>query len=104
MRTMSVNLNRSRPNLRIVRRGPDSESGGSTALTRLPSGSRASSIGEDSSTRRPTSAALDPDVARPVHHDLRHGVIGEELLDRPVAERVIGDLLDEPLAIGGGQT
>ncbi len=41
-------------NLRMVRIGPVSDSGGSTALTRLPSGSRASTSGEDSSTRRPT--------------------------------------------------
>ena len=41
-------------NLRMVTSGPESESGGITALTRLPSGSRASTIGEDSSIRRPT--------------------------------------------------
>ena len=40
-------------NLRIVISGPVSESGGSTAFTRLPSGSRASTIGDDSSIRRP---------------------------------------------------
>jgi hypothetical protein len=39
--------------LRIVTSGPESESGGITALTRLPSGRRASTIGEDSSMRRP---------------------------------------------------
>jgi hypothetical protein len=44
----------SRANFRIVRTGPRRESGGMIALTRLPSGSRASTIGEDSSTRRPT--------------------------------------------------
>ena len=40
-------------NLRIVSREPSIASGGITALTRLPSGSRASTIGLDSSTRRP---------------------------------------------------
>ena len=40
-------------NLRIVRIGPLSESGGMTALTRLPSGRRASTIGEDSSIATP---------------------------------------------------
>ena len=44
----------SRENLRIVRVGPLSESGGMIALTRLPSGRRASTIGDASSTRRPT--------------------------------------------------
>jgi hypothetical protein len=41
-------------NLRIVSAGPSSASGGTMALTREPSASRASQIGEDSSTRRPT--------------------------------------------------
>jgi hypothetical protein len=43
----------SRENFRIVSVGPRSESGGMIAFTRLPSGSRASTIGEASSTRRP---------------------------------------------------
>ena len=44
----------SRENFRIVSVGPLSESGGMTAFTRLPSGRRASTIGDASSTRRPT--------------------------------------------------
>ena len=40
-------------NLRIVSSEPSIASGGMTALTRLPSGRRASTIGLDSSTRRP---------------------------------------------------
>ncbi len=40
-------------NLRIVSVEPSIESGGMTALTRLPSGRRASTIGLASSTRRP---------------------------------------------------
>ena len=39
---------------RIVSSGPESESGGMIALTREPSGRRASTIGDDSSMRRPT--------------------------------------------------
>jgi hypothetical protein len=41
-------------NFRMVRVGPSSASGGAMTLTRLPSGRRASQIGELSSTRRPT--------------------------------------------------
>ncbi len=47
-------LNAETVEFQIVTSGPLSESGGMIALTRLPSGSRASTIGEDSSTRRPT--------------------------------------------------
>ena len=43
-----------RANFRMVRDGPLSASGGMIALTRLPSDSRASTIGDDSSMRRPT--------------------------------------------------
>ena len=45
-------------NLRIVIAGPFSESGGMMAFTRDPSGSRASTIADDSSTRRPTWATI----------------------------------------------
>ena len=41
-------------NFRIVSTGPRATSGGMTAFTREPSGSRASTIGDDSSMRRPT--------------------------------------------------
>ncbi len=40
-------------NLRMVSTEPSTASGGTTAFTRLPSGRRASTIGLDSSTRRP---------------------------------------------------
>ena len=46
-------VNGSVANLRMVRQEPSIDSGGMTALTRLPSGSRASTMGLDSSTRRP---------------------------------------------------
>ena len=45
-------------NLRIEIDGPRIAIGGSTTFTRLPSASRASTIGLLSSTRRPTAAAI----------------------------------------------
>ena len=48
----------SRENFRIVSVGPLSESGGMIALTRLPSGRRASTIGDASSIRRPTCETI----------------------------------------------
>ena len=42
------------PKRRMDRIGPSTASGGMITLTREPSGKRASHIGEDSSTRRPT--------------------------------------------------
>ena len=57
-RIISFRSSRLLLNLRIVTSGPLSESGGITALTRLPSGRRASTIGDDSSMRRPTCATI----------------------------------------------
>ena len=48
----------SRRNLRTVRTGPTSESGGMTAFTRDPSGRRASTMGDASSQRRPSGAMI----------------------------------------------
>ncbi len=45
-------------NFRMVSSEPSTASGGITALTRLPSGRRASTIGLDSSTRRPTRPTI----------------------------------------------
>ena len=45
-------------NFRIVMTGPTSDSGGMIALTREPSVRRASTIGDDSSTRRPIGAMI----------------------------------------------
>ena len=53
-----------RENLRIVSEGPLSASGGTIALTRLPSGRRASTIGEDSSMRRPTCETMRSMIRR----------------------------------------
>lgn len=54
----SVACSGSLRNLRIDRQGPSSASGGMMALTRLPSGRRASTIGLDSSMRRPSGARM----------------------------------------------
>ena len=110
----------SRENFRIVSVGPRSESGGMIAFTRLPSGRRASTIGRglvDSPAdlrhdlvddpqemgvvgerrRRPLdlAVALDVDPVEGVDHDLGHGVVPEQRLQRPVAEDVVGDLADD---------
>src|SRR2546428_339548 len=47
-----------RRNFRTVRTGPTSESGGMIAFTREPSGSRAPTIGEDSSHPRPRGGVM----------------------------------------------
>ena len=57
-RIRSWKPSRFRANFRIVTSGPVSESGGMIALIRLPSGSRASTMAELSSTRRPTWATI----------------------------------------------
>ena len=51
-------LSRSAGKRRIDRSGPSTASGGITALTREPSGRRASTIGELSSIRRPTPLTI----------------------------------------------
>src|SRR5882672_2683723 len=56
--TMSVGPHFSLVNLRIVRHGPLRAIGGMTTLTRDPSFKRASQIGVDSSTRRPTRLTI----------------------------------------------
>src|SRR3989339_300013 len=45
-------------NFRIVIAAPSMASGGMITLTRLPSGRRASQIGDDSSTRRPMAPTI----------------------------------------------
>jgi len=62
--TMSSSVSRFLENFRMVRRAPESESGAMTALTRLPSGEPASTIGDDSSTA---------------------GRLGDDLVDDPAA-------------------
>ncbi len=55
--TRSRSENPSRRKRRIVRHGPDSDSGGITTFTRDPSASRASHSGAASSTLRPSGAS-----------------------------------------------
>ena len=57
-RTTGRRRNAARENFRMVSDGPSTARGGITALTREPSGSRASTIGDDSSTRRPTRQTI----------------------------------------------
>ena len=117
-------------NLRTVMTGPMSDSGSMIALTREPSGSRASTRGldlvdppaerrddpvddpqhvlvveEDAVDPQDLAAALDVDVLRPVDHDLGHGLVVEERLDRPEAPDLVEQLLDEPhpLVAGHGE-
>ena len=97
-------------NFRTVMTGPTSDSGSMIALTREPSGRRASTRGLVSSMRRPSgvmirsmirrtcssfrkyavdpqdlAVALDVDVVRAVDHDLGDRLVVEERLERPEA-------------------
>ena len=100
--------------------GPSSATGGITALTREPSGRRASTIGLDSSMRRPTSdtilsmirsrcfssvkrdvgqlqpaVALDVDLVVAVDQDVRHRRVGHQRLERAEAEHLVLDVADQ---------
>ena len=44
--------------------------------------------------------ALDPDVVGPVDHDLADGVVGEQPLERAVAEDVVGEVGRDLVALG----
>ena len=113
-----------RENLRMVSSGPSTASGGSTALTRLPSGRRASTIGLDSSTRRPTAAddavdhvpqvrlVLEPDVllaeharaltehlVRAVDDHLGDRRVVHERLQRAQPRRLVGDRRHQPVEL-----
>ena len=114
----------SRPKRRIERQGPSTASGGMMAFTREPSARRASTIGEDSSTRRPTAEtmrsmmpikmdvvaeldrghlqnafALDVDPLVRVDQNVRHGRIGKQRLERPESENFIENFLGEALPL-----
>ena len=103
--------------------GPTSDSGAMIALTREPSGRRASTRGLDSSMRRPSgvmirsmirstcsslrndavdaedlAVALDVDLVGPVDHHLGDGVVLEERLERPEAHDLVDHLLDQVAA------
>ena len=102
------------PKRRIDNAGPSSASGGMMALTREPSGRRASTIGEDSSTLRPTRdtmrsmicsrwrssrkavstcsrtpRAFHKDVVFVVHQDVGDGRVFEQRLQRAKTEDFI---------------
>ena len=110
---------------RTVRHGPSTASGGMIALTREPSTSRASTRGDDRSTRRPSGATiraisasmvgvskaidgadqppgtLDPDVAGSVHHHLGDRRVGQQRLERPQPARPGQDPGHHLLGVGG---
>ncbi len=100
-------------NLRIVSAGPSIASGGTMALTREPSARRASQIGEDSSTRRPTwltmrwqigalDAARDFDEHRSgaVDHDVGDVVARQQRLQRTVPQNVVADVVEQLFLLG----
>ena len=114
-------------NFRMVSTGPRRASGGTMALIREPSASRASTMGDASSTRRPTpwtmrsmirrywcgdgehdlatldlALALDPDLVVGVAHDLGDGAVGKQAVERSVSERVLQHLLHEALTLDRG--
>ena len=124
----SRSVNGSAANLRMVSIAPSSAIGGITALTRLPSGRRASTSGLASSTRRPTrptilsmvrrrwassaevrvdrvelAVALDVDRVGAVDHDLGDLAVAQQRLQRAVAEDLVGDLLGDPRPVGERQ-
>ncbi len=57
-------VRRSRPNRRMDRQEPSSVKGETMAFTREPSARRASTMGEDSSTRRPTAETIRSMIRR----------------------------------------
>jgi hypothetical protein len=95
------------------------------AFTREPSGSRASTSGEDSSMRRPTremmrvdhepevrvvaerdrgglelAEPLDVDLAVRVHQDVADFLVEQQRRDRPQVEGVVHQLRDQALLVG----
>ena len=115
-------------NFRMVRYGPPIASGWMIALTREPSGRRASTIGvdfvdapadladdlvDDAAKVRlvdercvrllDAAGALDEHGVGTVHHDFGDVFVLQEAIDRAVAEDVVGDVLDELGLVGGRQ-
>ena len=127
MLIMSSIERRRRLNFRIVRSGPESDSGAMIALTRdavgearvdhrrrlvdAPADLRHDLVDDAAQVRLvreadgrlvELAAALDPDVVRAVAHDLGDRLVREQTLERPVAEDVVEDLRREPLAVLAG--
>jgi hypothetical protein len=46
--------------------------------------------------------SFDPDVGRPVDHDLGNALVSEESLDRTVTEDVVREFLHEALSVRSG--
>ena len=114
-------------NFRTVMTGPTSDSGSMTALTREPSGRRASTRGldlVDAAAERgddpvddpqdvlvveevrvdplDLAAALDVEVVRAVDHDLGDRLVGEQRLERSEARDLADQLLDQALPLVAG--
>ena len=122
--TRSSALSRSAGKRRIESSGPSTASGGMIALTREPSGRRASTIGELSSTRRPTpltmrsmtrirwrsswkcrgtllehAAALDEHVLVGVDEDVADRRVAQQRLERPEPEDIVDELTEQRFAL-----
>ena len=112
-------------NLRIDSSDPSSASGGTTALTRLPSARRASTIGDDfidppadrrhdllddahqvplvlepDRRRLQHAVSLDEHAVVPVDQDVGDRRVLEQGLDRPQAEQFVEHVVDQLLALG----
>ena len=128
--TLPISISRSmligtRANLRIDSSEPSIDSGGTTALTRLPSARRASTIGDDSSIapadrrddllddpqqmplvleadrrRLEHAVALDEHMVIAVDQDVGDRRILEQRLERPEAEQFVEHVADQLLALG----
>ena len=113
---------------RIERIGPSSAAGGMIALTREPSGRRASTSGVDSSMRRPTremmrsmivpqvrlvaeahrgqlqpTEPLDVDLPVGVDQDVADLLVEQQRRDRSEIEGVVQQLGDQPLLVAAGE-
>jgi hypothetical protein len=49
-------------------------------------------VGEAHRRQNELPPSLDPDVRRTVDHDLGYGVVGQQPLQRPVSQDVVGDV------------
>ena len=118
-------FSRSAGKRRIESSGPSTASGGMIALTREPSGRRASTIGELSSMRRPTpltmrsmtrsrclsswnvvgsllerARALDEDLLIGVDQDVADRRVAQQRLERSEAEDLVDDVAEDRVALG----
>ena len=111
----------------MVTQGPSTASGGITAWSRDPSGRRASTIGDERSSRRPSGrddaldevddrprveaehdgfeppAPLDVGATGTVDHHLGDGRIGEERFERAETGDLVRELLEELVEVRGGE-